>query len=115
MDIGAWWTTVCGVTELDTTERLIHTFTLASVSSAEPLKQHRNHPETTLPLATQMCGPRPRAASVSPGSRPEMQSLRAATDPVLEQAPQGICAQDGETVDRQHSPTCPHQQVQTKG
>lgn len=44
-----------------------------------------------------------------------MQSLRAATDPALEQAPQGIRAQGGETVDLQHSPTCPHQQVQTKG
>ena len=28
-----------------------------------------------------------------------MQSLRAATDPALEQAPQGIRAQGGETVD----------------
>ena len=102
-----------GHKELNTTERLIHTFTLAS--RAEPLEQLRNHPETTLSLATQMYGPRPRAASVSPGSQLEMQSLRAATDPALEQAPQGIHAQGGDTVDLPHSPTCPHQQVQTKG
>ena len=46
-----------GHKELNTTERLIQTFTLASVSRPEPLKQLRNHPETTLSLATQRVAP----------------------------------------------------------